>query len=682
MNDDANFGYKTKPINSEDSIEAITPDERDEFSEREYLCDSDLVSDDSLLVATNLSKLPVSEWHRIQVSSRSYFMDLFWDFQDEVAYQGCFRYSFDKKLPDGSLLTDQKNEQLALFFRALIHYYLPHNDLISRNRLSSYTSTVKAASNCYHIACWLICNGLFESRQNSKIRTAPSISQVEIDQFVRKLPEGFSFGQAKSIIAMLENWYDLSRAGMLPVEFSLLVSAKKGRSIFDILPDYEQSMGWQPIAADVLYPLVTGSLRFMEERAEDIVSVVEAWAIGRERGSDAKSRSYCQSLEVKKWTQKKEVDLLFKDKDGRRWLDVPQEDHYGNFRVAWVYEIARALSAACWVLIIFPMGFRRSEVCELEVGCTRLANEQMDEYRIKATIFKTSEGSSGDPVELPCPAVTHLAVKTLERLTSFTRAPGETKLFTNLRHGRQRYVGNIIDDLDLLCTFLEIPDVPHSHQFRKTIASFFVYQNPQNIYLLKRLFSHASLRMTMKYITSIKTISREIKEYISINNRELLGDLFQSALDGCLGGRGGNKISRIVREGFKGLSEEDVMESAETYVEALLDSGVAMLHRTPLCICTKTPSLTQKAPCDPVIPSVQSQLHPRIEMCTPWDCNFAAFTPADEASVRVDIDFHVRLLQRQSLSESQRKISKRIINRGNEILSELRPERLTLSGAS
>lgn len=679
MNSDPNSDCQAAPLPNDEGVEALTTDEKNEISAKEQRDDTDQETEEPLIAATNLSSVPFSEWQAVWVSKRSRLMEVVWDFQEEVAYLGSFRYTFDKELPDGSLLTDKKNEELTLFFKAIVHYCLPHNDVIGRHRTESYVSSVRSAGICFHIVCWLFRIGVFSNEPSGTRRSARSISQAELDRFVTQLPVEHSFSQSERIVYMLENWYDLSRAAMLPVEFSLTVSARKGRSILEIYPGYEQSIGWQPIAADVLYPLITGSLKFLEERADDILSVVKVWAAGRARGKLTNKRVSSLRTAVRQWAED-EADGRFKDHDGRRWLDVPRIT--GNYPVAWVYEIARALSAACWVLIIFPMGFRRSEIGELTVGCTRVVNEKTGECRIKATIFKTSQGSRGDPVDLPCPPITHLAVTVMEKLTSFSRAPGETKLFTSLRHGRQRWVGNLTDDIILLCNMLGIQDVPHSHQFRKTIASFFVYQNPQNIYLLKRLFTHSSLRMTMKYVTSIATIAREIREYISTNNRTLLKELFQSAGEGRIGGHGGKRIGRVVRERFRGLSQEDVMESADSYVEALLESGVAMLHRTPLCICTKTPSLTQRAPCDPANPTVQSRLHPRVDKCIPWDCSFAAFIPANEAAVRVDVDFHLRLLSRPSVAEAQRKISQRIVKRGKEILSELSSEGRPLSEAS
>lgn len=679
MNDDHGKNYAEADI--EDIVEALTDDERSEFSGNEQ-SDELLFKEDSVLIEPwDLSLIPVSEWKSIRVSNRSFFLDEVWDFQDEVAYQGVFRYSFSKELPDGSFLTDSKNENLGLLFRSVVHYYLPHNDIFSRHQSTSYVSVVRVASTCFHIICWLFRIGMLEDNTDCQMRTAPSISEAEIDRFVRELPKNVSFAQAERIIYVLEHWFDLSRAGVMPVEFSLFVSARRGRGILEIYPDYEQSDGWKPIPADVLYPLVKGSLTFLEERADDIIDLIEVWAAGYAEGTDHYSRAYSRRKRVKAWVNQF-GESRFLDPNGQRWVEVPKGGPNGNYRVAWVYELARALSAACWTLIIFPMGFRRSEVGELEVGCSRVVNDETNECRIRVKIFKTSQGSRGEIVDLPCPPITHFAIMLMERLTSFTRAPGETKLFTNIRHGRQRWVGNFIDDLALLCGFLSIQEVPHTHQFRKTIASFFVYQNPQNIYLLKRLFSHASLRMTMKYISSIKTISREIREYISGNNRKLLKELFKSAIEGNISGHGGIRISRSVRERFKGLSQDDVMESADTYVEALLESGVAMLHRTPLCICTKTPSLTQKAPCDPVNPTVQTRLRPRVNMCVPWDCNFAAFTPENLEAVRNDVEFHTKFLERPNLNDAQRRVSDRIVKRGKEILSDLSPEVTLLSGDS
>ena len=679
MNDD--HGERYAESNIEETVEALTDDERSELSGDELSDELLFKEDRALFESLNISLIPMSEWKSIRVSNRSFLLDEVLDFQDEVAYQGTFKYSFCKELPDGSFLTDAKNEILELLFRSVIYYYLPHNDIISRHQSASYASVIRVASTCFHIICWLFRIGICEDNTGSQMRAAPSINQVEIDRFVRDLPKNFSFGQAERIVYVLEHWFDLSRAGVMPVEFSLLVSARRGRGILEIYPDYEQSDGWEPITADVLYPLVKGSLTFLEERADDIVDLVEVWAAGHAEGKNHDSQFYFRAKKIKAWVDQY-GDSRFVDRSGQRWVEIPKVDRYGNFRVAWVYELARALSAACWTLIIFPMGFRRSEVGELEVGCSRVVNEETKECRIRAKVFKTSEGSRGEVVDLPCPPITHFAIMVMERLTSFTRAPGETKLFTNIRHGRQRCVGNFIDDLALLCGFLSIQDVPHTHQFRKSIASFFVYQNPQNIYLLKRLFSHDSLRMTMKYISSIKTISREIREYISGNNRKLLKELFKNAIDGSVSGHGGKRISRSVRERFKGLSQDDVMESADTYVEALLENGIAMLHRTPLCICTKTPSLTQKAPCDPVNPTVQTRLHPRVNMCVPWDCNFAAFTPANQEAVRNDVEFHMKFLERPSLNDAQRKASNRIVKRGKEILSDLSPEVTLLSGAS
>jgi len=335
------------------------------------------------------------------------------------------------------------------------------------------------------------------------------------------------------------------------------------------------------------------------------------------------------------------------------------------------------LEAACVVIILATTAMRVSELCHLESGCSWKVGDS--EFWMRFHVIKTSDYSQGDLVKRPIPEITYKAMRVLDALGKRARVHGHTKHLLLSIHGVGSTVGIPISK-DLIRSWMQrYPaslglDSIHPHQFRKNLAMYVIYQDSRHLGLIKRLLNHKSLRMTMAYIMRIPGIGDDIKQALVEQNRELLAGLLESIDRGTIGGQGGLRVRDALKAStlFPGILHDDGWETLSQYVDMLLDDGVNLLHRTPLCICIKTPGVDQPAPCDaPYAPKIK-RIHPNIVRCDPFDCRWAAFTEEDIPQLENERTFHEGMLAHPYCSPRQRRFSERRVAQCNITLAQVR----------
>lgn len=617
----------------------------------------------------NLREIPRTKWASLRVSSLSHFGDNMWNFRDDIPYNiASATIYFDREIYNGRL-TDEANSELLFFVKSILFYTLPQNNIVKR-AVKSYTTALRGFKDIIDIAVFLAQKRLLISSHIQK-KTIQNLRKAQTEEFISEVVKKYAPHTALRILTTLDGWFKISAAQLLPPEFSLNFSPIGNRRFVDLLPETRNSTAWLPIPDEDIYPLIKTSLNFVEKYSHDIIALFKQYELTRKKLLD-KNTVAALACRLQKYIKSYKFAYY---EDGKPWLIFKQLTQ-DRFSITPILFYARLLIAACWVLIIFPLGLRRSEIEELELGCCKLVDKDADRYEIRVKIFKTSEQSRGEVVNLPCPSIVATAISLLEKITEPIRSPGERKLFlsiSNVAKGKQRGHRVSADYLDLLCSYIGIEETPHSHQFRKSIASFFVYQNTQNIHLLKHLFSHKSLSMTLKYIMSIPTISRECKELMAQNNKKLLAEIFSSAACGNLGGIGGRRVQEnlLKRSSFRGLTENEIHDSVDSYVDAILEEGIYILHRAPLGICMKASSISTTSACDGYNEKPTERLHPNLARCVPYFCSFAAFTPQNIRWLQNDMNFHERILSNSKNNEKQRNKSERIVRRCREILAEI-----------
>ncbi len=264
----------------------------------------------------------------------------------------------------------------------------------------------------------------------------------------------------------------------------------------------------------------------------------------------------------------------------------------------------------------------------------------------------------------------------MERLSAQARRVGRNNLLfagvTNF-FGKPLHLSSINGFLVRWCEELGLNEMIHPHQFRKTLAMFLIYQDTVNLPLIKRLFSHKSLKMTLVYITKLPGIAQEVKLALLEQNMELIGELLEAARKGVIGGSAGLRIKENIQSGkYAAMLNDDGWETLDQYVDSLLDEGLTLLHRASLgVICTKTPAVDQAAPCDPPFAQKIKRLHPNIQNCDPLECKWAVFTENSVLKLVNEIKAHRKWLKHKYASEGQKQFSARTIASSQERLLEL-----------
>jgi integrase len=341
-----------------------------------------------------------------------------------------------------------------------------------------------------------------------------------------------------------------------------------------------------------------------------------------------------------------------------------------------VMSMATNLRNACASIILLVTGMRRSELAKLKIGNYWEVPGPPGIYRLRYIVFKTSEGSQGDEHEIPIPRIAYQSLCLLERLTKPAREFGQTNLlFTSvtINFGKPLGLSSINAFFIYWCENLGLGEMIHPHQFRKTLAMFLIYQDSGNLPLIKRLFSHKSLRMSLAYITKLPGIAQEVKLILLEQNRALMSELLQAASKGVISGAAGLRIKENARSGkYSAMLHDDGWETIEQYIDSLLDEGAALLHRAALgVICTKTPAIDQPASCDPPFAKELKRLHPNIQNCDPFDCKFAVFTESSVQKLVNDVKAHEAWSTHPYAREDQKQFSQRRISDSVAKLLEL-----------
>lgn len=264
------------------------------------------------------------------------------------------------------------------------------------------------------------------------------------------------------------------------------------------------------------------------------------------------------------------------------------------------------------------------------------------QYWLCFKVFKTSDGSIGNPVTIPIPAVAYLALTCLERLTETARQVGNTKslLISATNNFGKRITHNGINQfLDRWCEDLGLEESIHPHQFRKTLAMFAIFQDSRNVGILKYLFSHDSYLTTLAYIVTFPGLRKEMKAVILQENMELLTEVAAAVASGAVGGLAGQRLKKAYGEERKYAATLNNLESLQQYVDSLMDEGLTLLHRTQFqAICLKKPELEQGKGAKSL------NLHPNVAHCEPLHCKNAVFTPKSEIDLQQELKFYQKLV--------------------------------------
>ncbi len=631
-------------------------------------------------VCRNLAIVPIDEWASIPVSPVSLFGSHRWNFTDMGSpiyqYTGDFPWSDSSEHAETDPLAPE-NEERLIIVKALAYYHMPHVGIVGKAR--SYTSMVHVIAMSKYLVRLFAQHGLYNGARHYGTRR--TINTLDATQLTAAIERDLNQGQRYMAGRLLRAWYELSNAGLLPADYQIVFEPIDKKTLQRWIEAWHTSTNpYQPIPVDTLSRLVSGAIEWVESYAEHVIFAYQKF-LPYLASRDAMSSALIDDFRLQDaiavvrahpspaWTLD---DLAFSlHPDGRV---------YEPEVMAFLNTISYRLRDACINIVLATTGIRAMELAMLEEGCAWDASKRGD-YVLSVRVWKTSDASQGDETKLPIPEITFKAIEVLTQLGAAARQHhGTRRLIVALtRFSRTRWgepAGKTIAGYSAraFAAHLGITDHIHPHQYRKTLAMFVIYQDPEHLELIRHLFSHKSLRMTLAYITSIPHLSDDVRYILIQHHKDLLRDMIEACDEGKVAGKAGLRIKASLAAAR--ISPASLLDNGQDtlsqYIEALAIDGSVALHRTPWAvICTKAPSMIQRAPCDRPKASRHRRLTPDVSRCDPIRCPFAVFTEETIPYLTREIAFHDWLRAREGCSSRQVEVSSLRIRECRLLLAEL-----------
>jgi len=507
-----------------------------------------------------------------------------------------------------------------------------------------------------------------------------TINALTAAQIIVSVERDISLPQRYMAGRVLRAWYELSNAGLLPAAFQI---------VFDPINEdlwrqwreawYTPANPYQPIPIDILSRLMSGAMEWVERYAEHVIFAYntflpflaspDAEFVGTDDFLLEKAIALLRAHPSPVWT---DDDLAL----------TVRSNGYADKRslIIFLSGIIHRLRNACINIILATTGMRLLELVMLEEECAWDASKKGD-YKICVRVWKTSVASQGKEAKLPIPEITFKAIDALSKLGAAARKHGGTRrlLVTLTRFactpwGQPTGKGVIPSAIRDFATHLGIAEHIHSHQYRKTLAMFVIYQDPEHLELVRRLFSHKSLRMTLRYIMSIPDLSDDIRSILIQHYKDLLSEIVGGCVEGKIAGKAGQRIKASLAAAHISPASllDNGQDTLEQYIDGLAADGMVVLHRTPWAvICTKAPTMTQRAPCDRPNAPRHRRLTPDVSRCDPIHCPFAVFTEETIPYLNKEIAFHEWLRTREGCSDRQIDVSSSRIRECRSLLADL-----------
>ncbi len=361
-------------------------------------------------------------------------------------------------------------------------------------------------------------------------------------------------------------------------------------------------------------------------------------------------RMKAQKIDFPHWTEKQ---LKYWDCPTISVNDVTNltPDEIRGCGINWptIGNLFRTLFGACETLIFIPTGMRLSEFRNISGDRTPDKPNSDGIYLYGNRIKKVKTGEMGyTDNEIPVPYPTWYAMTVLRDLaldvggskegfwclhpfssTMSVRLAKEKNDFRVVewygKRASNSYVGN---SLRAFASFIGCRTLPTSHQFRKTLASFFVSRTKQAPILLCQLFGHKSIGMTLKYLEKSKLIRREIVSFVRNKYASSVAALATAFVKNTLGGPMKTVFEKTVgeRDNFKGLTEVELARDLGTWLLSKIASNKFLITHTPTNICCRPKASKDLPPCHQGQCGKIDPDYPIPGDCVGADCGWSIFT--------------------------------------------------------
>ncbi|WPE25486.1 hypothetical protein PshuTeo1_11840 [Pseudomonas hunanensis] len=476
-------------------------------------------------------------------------------------------------------------------------------------------------------------------------------------------------------IRFLSEWWKNSRDEQKIPDFMKLESdpfeGKKLKDFKDFSSDQDDfppdgdgdDSGWQPIPLEYAFPIANAAMDYIEKFSEPLIRYHQVINEGISSNQASVSRGA-----VRKACAERGIEI---DEFGS---GLPFELNFNKYSAPghpskFTYRLERKEAERCVshikraaiTILFYTTGLRNREARELEVGCCVPDNSQGidDFYRLTLVVKKTSkEYYQGQVISLPVPKITYLAVKVLEKLGTLTRR--DNVLISPLQaNEKSDHVSNqittttIVNYVKAFAKDVGVGYEPHPHQFRKTIAGWFVLNSPVlGPLLVMRLFSHNSIAMTEMYLKNNPLIVKARQEILLEQSLKIVKGIGESAQSGKLAGAIGERIKDSLNEDplFKGLTGDVLGATMEEYLRERAKHGNMHFLLTPMAVCVFDPSDQASKPCAKTISATNlvcedmSSGLPLVGNCVGVSCDHCLMTKCQAPLIEQSLNFYTELL--------------------------------------
>lgn len=617
----------------------------------------------------------INERHgQAEISERTKFESYVWDLRKK----GAPAQLYLEKIVGGSVNT---HLPLLTLLKCLMLAMLGLASVVDRSGRTVY-NIVSAGTFLFE---WLVSkNYLVSEYKGGYFRTPDQLTEDDFAEFVNRVDSGGTSRSNKfDKIRLLKEWWALSRnEGVLPSFMKLPTDPMGGKTSADLflsspvikkkfgssLPDDgSEEAGWQAIPLEYAFPMADAAASYIEQFGASLKlyhEVVHEGVVQNRLGSTVTRSAILEICNQKGITLEKlgnNLPFELEFNCYRTPSNPKKTTHVLNRKQA--ERCIKHMKRAASVIIFFTTGMRSRELVNLKVGCCvpDLSIGVENFYRLTVTVFKTSkEYFKGQIITIPVPEITYKAVQVLEILNSLTR--NEDLLVAPMFRSSRRRVAS--DELNISSVYNSVrkfaKDIglnyqPHPHQFRKTIAGWFVLNSPVlGPLLVMRLFSHKSIAMTEMYLRNNPFIRQARQEMLMEQSLKIVSGIAQAAQHGKLAGPAGDRfMGGILGDPvFSGLTEDDLGATMEEYLrERATDASMHFLL-TPLAICVYKAEEADEKPCARLITAQSTNDHlqispigvPVVDRCIGVKCTHCLVTECESKKLEQSLGFYNKLI--------------------------------------
>jgi len=324
---------------------------------------------------------------------------------------------------------------------------------------------------------------------------------------------------------------------------------------------------------------------------------------------------------------------------------INREELKQCFSEKLVMTALRSLYGACITLILMSTGMRKSELFSLQRGCIDTESNP-DIPLIESEVTKTNTGIT----KLPISKVGVKAVHVLENLGQIITNTEVGPLMIPVEVDRKNknmhmnkvanYAGHALSMLSIFCKTINYGKAPILHSFRHTLAACVWERTDQAPVLLKMLYNHSSLSMTLHYLRSNPIVQASQKELFTKKYLPLVREVIHDAKDSTLTGKASDRVRSLIKYvqndiNFQGKTEEELESTMEELFMTLIEQDQLRLFITPFCVCMRSNTSSSQSPCMHVEDHgdiFYSKL-PRTDLCVGSNCYDALFTSQQQESI-------------------------------------------------